>query len=519
MVTIKIDKKSGKPLYMQIRDRIQQAIHNSELSPGDKLPTVTAFAKQVGVTQATIRRAFEDLGQQGLTQSHVGRGTFVADPGCQCNSGNSGNGPQALSQGQTGRPGRFLGKQAGPALAARKLRKGVSKGLCDLMAIAGQPDITGFAKGIPDPKLMDSGLFEEMVALALKQDTSCSMAYGDCQGILELRETIAARYGEKGVNISPDQILITNGAQQGASIAALDAAEKNRHVIFETPGFQGIVETFVSHGNWVDTVMANNGSDLASQLELYSHDGSKLFYFCPDFHNPTGMDTVAGERKKLASWARQNKGILLCDEIFQDLRLEGDPAASMIGLLGDDQVIVISSLSKALMSGLRVGWMISSPRRIAEFTRIKRLMDQACPPLMQGIALQFFKSKAYDAHLQKIQKIYTERRDIMLACLAEMMPKGVEWTRPKGGFALWVTLPRGYSSVALLLSVLDKGINFLPGPIFDIDQRFVNCFRLSWAWSSPEQIAEGMEILADGVKELLRRCPGDSGLSGLGHFQ
>ncbi len=137
---------------------------------------------------------------------------------------------------------------------------------------------------------------------------------------------------------------------------------------------------------------------------------------------------------------------------------------------------------------------------------------------MQGVSLAFFQFGAYDRHLEKIRKIYMERRDVMLSCLDQLMPEGVGWTKPNGGFALWVTLPRGYSSVALLISVLDKGINLVPGPIFDMDQRFVNSFRLSWAWTDVEQIMEGMEILADSVKEMLRRPPGDSGLSGLGHF-
>ena len=146
-------------------------------------------------------------------------------------------------------------------------------------------------------------------------------------------------------------------------------------------------------------------------------------------------------------------------------------------------------------------------------------MDHACPPLMQGIVLKLFQSGKYDEHLKRIRKIYLNRRNVMLECLKQLMPQGVTWTAPKGGFSLWVTLPEGYSSIALLLSAIDKGINFLPGPLFDIDQRFVKSFRLSWAWSDQDEIIEGIEILADTIKELLHLPPGDSGLSGLGNFQ
>ncbi|MCP4720986.1 MAG: PLP-dependent aminotransferase family protein [Desulfobacteraceae bacterium] len=515
MINIKIDKKSGKPLYVQIRDRIVQAIQDRELNPGDRLPSVAAFAKNIGVTQATIRRALEDLGKQGLTKCHVGRGTFVAEFDFR-----DAGAPNPYNQNFRENSHRFPGGQAKPAVrcAAQRLRKGISKGLCDLMAIAKHPEIAGFAKGVPDPGLHDPGFFENIVTMALKENPSVYMAYEDCQGLLELRREIASQYSRKGVHISPDQVLITNGSQQGASIAALDAADKKRHVICESPCFQGIPDTFVAHGNWVDTLMTD-GKDSLDELNTYAGKESSLLYLCPDFRNPTGTDMTPERRESVVAWARANNGIILSDEIFQDLRFEGKQEESIFNLLGGEQTIIISSLSKSLMSGLRVGWMISSPRRIARFSRIKRLMDQACPPLMQGVVLKLFQSGTYGVHLEKIRKIYRDRRDVMLDCLEQVMPDSVTWTRPQGGFALWVTLPRGYSSVALLISAIDKGINFLPGPLFDIDQRFVNSFRLSWAWSGPDEILEGIEILADTVKELLRQSPGDSGMSGLIHFQ
>ncbi|MEH0019861.1 MAG: PLP-dependent aminotransferase family protein [Desulfobacter sp.] len=509
MVSIDIDKKSGKPLYAQIRDRIQKAILDKELAPGDKLPTVSAFAKQAGVTQATIRRAMEDLKAQGLTHCHVGRGTFVSAPRC----------PDERNTENHRSSGSGEAPRIRPAVAARQLRQGVSKGLCDLMSVASQPGVLDFAKGIPDPGLIAPGLFEEMVAAAMKKNTRAYMEYGDLKGMPELREAIASRYADKGVAVSPEQVLITNGAQQGASITARDAAENNRRVIIKAPGFQGLVDAFVGNGNWVDTVVADKGMDVPAQLKrLTGEDGSHLLCICPDFHNPMGEDVMAEQHRGIAGWAGKHNGIVLSDEIFQDLRIEGTPPEPMINLLGQDRTIVMSSLSKSLMSGLRMGWMISSPRRIDEFARLKRLMDQTGPPLMQGVSLAFLASGAYDRHLEKMRSIYRERRDVMLSCLDQLMPENVSWTRPNGGFTLWVTLPRGYSSVALLISVLDKGINLVPGPVFDMDQRFVNAFRLGWAWTDADQIAEGIEILADAVKELLRKTPGDSGLSGLGHF-
>ena len=508
MINIELDKKSGKPLYVQIRDQVNQAIENGAVKPGDKLPTVAAFAKSVGVTQATIRRAFEDLKKQGKTQCHVGRGTFVSDQGEIISEEES----TPLS-GQAA-----LEKHTLPARAARQLRQRVSKGLCDLMTAASRPGTIDFSKGVPDPGLMDEGLFEKMVGSALQKGANDYLSYGDLQGMPELRECIAARYGDKGVAISPDQVLITVGSQQGVSIAAVDAAEKSRQVFIETPGFQGVVDAFTSHGNWVETVTSANGMNMADQLASRATGQCNLLSLCPEFQNPTGETFSIDQRQAVASWARQNNGIVLSDEVFEELRLDDDPVEPMIRLLGDERTILVSSLSKSLMPGLRVGWMISSSVRIREFMRIKRLMAQTGPPLMQGVATAFLQSNAHDEHLEKVKNIYRERRDTMLLALNDLMPDGVSWTRPTGGFSLWVTLPQGYSSVALLISLLDKGVNMAPGPIFDMNQGFVNAFRLGWAWTDLSDIQKGMELLAEAVKELLRRSPGDAGLSGLGHF-
>lgn len=504
MVQIQVDKKSTCPLYAQIRDGLQAAISRGELRQGDRLPTVAALAGQAGVTQATIRRALEDLTREGLVHSHVGRGTFVGPvPGISAPGG-----PAEESGGK--RP------PVASARAARRLRQGISKGLCDLMAAAGRPGGRDFSKGVPDPGLMAAGLWEKMVGQALQEAGPEAMTYGDLGGLPGLREAIAGRYGAKGVHISPDQVLITIGAQQGICIAALDAAEQHRRVLVETPGFQGAMDAFVSHGNPVETfspgdnLQAVSGGDDPGQTTLVS--------LCPDFQNPTGETMDNARRRSIADWAGQNNGLILSDVIYQDLRFEGRAPEPMINFLGQNRIVVVSSLSKSLAPGLRVGWMVSSPERIAEFRRLKRLMAQTGPPLMQSVALAFLTSGAYDEHLERVRGIYRDRRDVMVSCLSQLMPDGVSWTCPQGGFALWVTLPPGYSSVALLISVLDKGISLVPGPIFDRDQRFVNAFRLSWAWTGKEEIVEGIEILADAVKELLRRPPGDSGLSGLGQF-
>jgi 2-aminoadipate transaminase len=187
--------------------------------------------------------------------------------------------------------------------------------------------------------------------------------------------------------------------------------------------------------------------------------------------------------------------------------------------LGTEQTVVVSSLSKSIMTGLRLGWLISSRQRVQQLAELKRLMDHSCASLIQGLALNIFKSGHFDTHTKTMQALYKNRRNTLMKALDRCMPKGITWTEPDGGFSLLLELPPGYSSVAMFLAAVDKGVSILPGPLFDIDHRFVHCFRISYAWTNEEQIKEGIELLASAAETLLSRPPGDSGLSGIGRYQ
>lgn len=513
MVDIQIDKKSDNPLYAQVRDRIRQAIADKELAEGDKLPSVAALAKQVGVTQATIRRAVEDLTQMGLVKSHVGRGTFIEPITPDHTAGR-------IEYDHPGARGRIQHVPHSREFrhVTQTIRNGISKGLIDLMRLARQSDMINFSNGTPDPGLLEPDFLKTAAAEVLATDQTGLMGCADSQGLYELRQVISERYCKNGIAVTPAQVLITNGSQQAASILAIDAAEQRWPVLCETPCYQGIPETFNIHGNWVDTVPRDHFGPIPDRLQNFKNHPS-LLYISPELHNPIGTDLSDERQSMIIAWAKETNSLVLSDEIFQDLRTDGPQPKSILQQLGAEQTVVISSISKSLIPGLRVGWMISSAERIQAYTRLKRLMDQACPPLMQAIALNLFQSGKYDRHLETLKSIYIKRRQVLFKNLDQFMPKGVSWTAPKGGYSMWITLPEGYSSIALLLSAIDKRVNFLPGPLFDLDQRYISSFRLSWAWTDEQQIAEGVEILADAIKELFRQPPGEAGLSGLGNFQ
>lgn len=513
MIEIAVNKTLDRPLYVQIRDALQTAIQEGSLKQGERLPTVAAFAKNVGVTQATIRRALEDLSKDGYIVSHVGRGTFVSSS------------EETKAKREIGRTKdawmNFAIHPTNPeaALAARRLRMGIARSLNELMALAKRPGLIQFTSGLPDPDSSRDGVLAELVHDALQSGQQMYQEYGDPKGLPELREEIRKRFDKRGIQISPEQVLITSGSQQAVALLAQAAGENHQRVICETPCYMGVPNAFGAFGHLVETVIRDTEGPIPSRLQRFSDGKSSLLYLCPELHNPMGTDLSPERRRVVIDWAREQNAMLVADEIFHDLRFDGSPSSSVISELGERQTVLIGSLSKSFMCGLRIGWLITSLARIQSLVDLKRAMDIVCPPLMQGIAISLLRTGEYETHLQNVRNRYRERRDSALEALNRYMPDEVSWTISQGGFQMWIELPPGYSSIALFLLAIERGVAFIPGPLQDLNHRFMHAFRFCYGSVKPEQISEGIELLADAVNELLQAPPGDSGLSGLGDFQ
>ncbi|MGB3211699.1 MAG: PLP-dependent aminotransferase family protein [Desulforhopalus sp.] len=517
MLKYTIDKDSDTPLYMQIRNNIEDAILQGKLTPGDKLPSVNVLAKDIGVTQATVRRALQDLGEAGHTYCHVGRGTFIRDAarGQEGKPETSGNFTSSAIPANNKRP------SIGPSrkFATRRLRMGIGKALRDIMSLADKPGIIRFTKGVPDPGLLPESFLQETTVETLQNGGNELLEATDPLGRFDLRREIAERFSKQGTPVSPDQVLITNGSMQAISLVAQANLEEDYKVICETPCFKGITEIFATSGQWVETITRDAQGPMPELPKGRPGENPFLLYLCPYAHNPMGTNLSNERYSMVVEWAGKTGSLVLTDEIFRDLCFDQNQQPSLMQELGAEQTVVVSSLSKSVMTGLRLGWLISSPQRVQQLAELKRLMDHSCPSLIQGLGLTVFTSGYFDSHTRNMQAIYKSRRDTLLNALDRYMPKEVTWVAPEGGFSLLLELPRGYSSVAMFLAAIEKGVAFLPGPLFDIDHRFVHCFRLSYAWADEEQIKEGIELLASAVENFISRPPGDSGLSGIGSYQ
>jgi GntR family transcriptional regulator of abcA and norABC len=507
---IELDRESEIPLYAQIRDAIRVEIHRGRLKPGDRLPSVTTFAKQLGVTASTVLRALEELVQDGEVVSQVGCGTFVAEPG-----------PAGAPSGASLPPGVAAGAvppAADPAItdAIRRMRQGVAGSLEALNTLAERPGLIRFNLGVPDTSLIDQKLLRRLVVEATRNDEWDWESHAPPAGLPDLRETVAERLSMPGQPLAAENVLITSGCQQGISLVAQAALENRRRILCEMPCYCCLPQVFSILGHWVESVTRDLEGPVASRLEALRGGGPALLYLCPDLNNPQGTDLSPARRALLLDWAEQEDVLLLADEVNRDLRFEGEPPESLLHDAESTRALRAGSLSKSFMCGLRIGWVVGNRRTIQSLVQLKHASDVSTPPLTQAIALQLFRTGEYDKHLERAREAYRLRCSAALEALEKHMPDGVTWTRPPGGFHIWVELPAGYSSIALFLLAAERGVAILPGPQLDIDNRFLNAFRISVGTVERKQIVGGVKKLAAAVRELLRQPAGEPGLVGLG---
>jgi DNA-binding transcriptional MocR family regulator len=483
---LKLKPDGAAPLYRQIEQAVRAAIGSGNLKPGERLPSAVDLAKDLGVNKLTAVKAFQLLEKSGLVRSEVGRGTFVT-------AGGETNGAAAPAEARVD-----------VAKSVRRLREGFARGLRELMSMERPPGTINLSGGAPSPASVPDDLLPKLAREALAHNPRRLHDYAGPAGLDELRTQLAATLARRGIEVSPDEILITNGSQQAISLVAAWAREDGRAAISETPTHPGLAGALMLFGHAVQTIPWDGNGPSIQQLRALAGRERSLFYVCPDFQNPTGLTMPTEARTALADFARRSDTCVLVDEIFREMRFEGTEPRSLYTMLPAGRRILVGSISKSFMPGLRVGYLVADRPLIAELLPYKRYMDLGCPSLVQAIAAEFLKN-GYAKHLEKIRAYYRVRRDAALEALESAMPEGVRWTRPQGGFQLWVTMPAGVSSIQLFLQGIERGVAIVPGPVHDVDGRYLSCFRLGYAHPTPDEIRTGVGRLASIVESLLSR--------------
>jgi len=368
-------------------------------------------------------------------------------------------------------------------------------------------DITNLLHHHEDPVYFGDGSpAKEAIPLATLQRSAQNvwesalgvLAYGDNQGVPELREIIAQRMRALTVDVDANDILVTAGSTQGIELICRVLLDPGDVVIVEKPTFLGALETFTTYqANLVGVPVDEHGMDVDALEEILANEpNAKIIYTIPTFHNPTGTTMPAERRARLVEIARRHNVIILEDDPYSSLRYNGDLVPPVRAF--DDRVVYLGTFSKTIAPGLRTGWVVA-PTDIAKMMLAAReIMDISNDRITQRIILQTAKTDL-DNNTVRAQAIYRSRRDAMLEALDEYFPDGITWSHPEGGFFIWITLPESIDVTTFADKAATYGTVFFPGDWFFHDHAGTNTIRLSFSTVPEDRIREGIRRLAAAV--------------------
>ncbi len=374
----------------------------------------------------------------------------------------------------------------------------------EILKVTERPEIISFAGGLPNPRLFPVQEIADAALKVLQQKGESVLQYSTTEGYLPLREYIAKRYLKRHrLEIDPDEILITNGSQQGLDLIAKVFLDRGEQVVIERPGYLGAIQAFSLYEPEFQAIeLFEDGIDTEALERTLETEQIKLFYTVPNFQNPSGISYSEQKRQDVARLLKSHKVILVEDDPYGELRFMGRDLASMRNYL-NDRVFLLGSFSKIVSPGLRLGWICGQEGAMEKLIIAKQASDLHSNHLSQRIVHQYLLDNDLDEHVLKIRKVYKEQRDVMVSMIEEYFPEETNHTRPEGGMFLWITLPQGISSLELFDQATQLNVAFVPGQPFYVDGGGENTLRLNFSNTDEVQIEEGIKRLAEAIKKLM----------------
>ncbi|MDZ4180993.1 MAG: PLP-dependent aminotransferase family protein [Coriobacteriia bacterium] len=375
----------------------------------------------------------------------------------------------------------------------------------DLFGAASRPDVISLSGGMPEVSRVPAQAVADAAHYAVVHEGACALQYGSSEGRRELREVIVELMAESGVRLRTDDLIVTAGAQQALDLLAKVFLDPGDVVIAEGPTYLGALQAFSAYQPDVRCIpMDEHGMRvdlLEAELRRVGPRGAKFIYTIPNFQNPGGVTLAADRRRRLLELAREYDIPVIEDDPYGRLRFEGGHVKPLRAL--DDEVIYLGTFSKIFAPGLRLGWVAAPRPVLAKILLAKQAADLCGSAFSQVTAERYFAGTRWRRVLQGLTRTYAERRDAMLAALEEHFPPEARWTRPEGGFFVWVELPAFLDTGSMLAEAVEHGVTFVPGDSFFPDGRGRNCMRLAFCYAEPERIEEGIRRLAEVLEDRL----------------
>lgn len=487
-MNISIDRTSSTPVYMQIRNQIRDKILSGELRAGFRLPPERSLAETLKVNRSTVLNAYRELKADALVTSHMGQGTTVIPFG-------SYNHPAGVQSCESVPWRQYFSESA---VRAREPL------LRDLMEISVQDDVISFAAGIAPPELYPMELIRKTFREMLSRYGPSCFLHCPTEGHYPLRESISQLLKSRGIQASAEEVIILSGSQQGLDILSKIFIDPGDIVIVEEPSFFCALQIFEGAGARLLSVPVDeNGMRLDALEQLLTRYKPKLIYTMPTYQNPSGVVMSLKRRMKLLDIAYRYGIPILEDDPYSELRYEGERLPTLKELDQHGYVLYLSTFSKVLFPGLRIGWLTAPRAVIEQAAYIKQTADLHSNSLSQWMLDMFLRQDLLSKHILKVRTEYAERRDKMLEALEKNASDDIYWNRPAGGLYLWCRLPDQIKQSRLVARAEEQRVAFVPGSPFFIDSQGENYLRLNFTFADGNKIEEGIMRLIRAVDETL----------------
>jgi 2-aminoadipate transaminase len=368
-----------------------------------------------------------------------------------------------------------------------------SSAIREILKITMRPEVTSFAGGLPSPETFPVERMRAAYDTVLSREGKVALQYGPTDGYAPLREWIADFLSTDGARITPDQVLMVSGSQQGLDLVGKVLIDEGSRVLVETPSYLGALQAFSLYGpEFVSLPSDEHGLLPASVAEVGA--GARLLYSLPNFQNPTGRTMPVERRSALVDTCARLGLPLIEDDPYGALSYRAEPLPKMLSM-NPQGVIYMGSFSKVLTPGIRLGYVVAPAPLVRKLEQAKQATDLHTAQLTQMVVHEVVRDGFLERHIPTIRQLYANQCQAMLDALAELFPPGVTWTRPEGGMFIWVTLPSHMDSAQLLEAALQENVAFVPGAPFYANAPEKNTFRLSFVTVPPEKIRAGVAVL------------------------
>lgn len=367
-----------------------------------------------------------------------------------------------------------------------------------ILQAAADPKIISFAGGLPAPELFPVKEMKATVDKVFEEHGQEAMQYGAAKGVTALREVIQQHVKEKeDVDSELDNVLVTTGSEQALDLVGKAFVDPGDTVLVEQPTYLCALDVFRSYGaNFASVEMDEDGMKMdALEEALKANPNTKLIYTVPNFQNPTGRTMTEERRKQLAKLAEKYDVYVLEDNPYGEIRFAGQHVPAVKSFDKSGHVLYMSTFSKTLAPGFRLGWLVADEDVVNKLTVLKQSADLHTDNLAQFAVAQFFADNDVDAHVKEISDLYGKRKDLMLEGIKKYFPEGVKYTNPEGGMFLWVEVPGVDDTVELFKECLEHDVAFVPGDPFFAGEAQPGAFRLNYSNMKEDQIEVGLKRL------------------------